>query len=257
MPPQIKLSLPADIREYDEDAFILGETVEPTAIQTDDQETVDMMSDLEGDWELEDDGDLGPTVRELDIDDIFAKEIDAIVSDALEYHGQAYFDATLFTMRRPSDIDPSLSFVNFPGGTLLLDSADSIIGGFIEVDLSLDSDWQGMGLGREIVIEHFLQSGSIPTWYLDSAQYSEAGHAACMSAHRFPQTQSEIYRTKLARHVVLDNEAALSGWIDRDGHEAVESQIRDAFKSPIGLGGEEDLLRKLSLVPHDVQFGLV
>lgn len=142
----------------------------------------------------------------LDIDDIFAKEFRRIVDEARRYHGSGYFDRKGYSFHRPSDLDESMRFVRFEGGTLLLwDDEDAIIGGFVETDLSIDADWHGQGLGTELVVEHFLDSGSLPTWHLDAAAYSRRGLATCSAAHAFPTTNADVYFTKVARHVMLGN----------------------------------------------------
>jgi hypothetical protein len=197
---EVKLSVPEDIRLYDEDSFLKG--------PSDDEEEQ----------------------RELDIDDIFAKDFDRVLSEARSYHDKSFLDPRKFHTRRPSDIDPEVYFVSFEGGTLLVHEDDNgLVGGFIETDLSLDDDWQGMGLGTEIVVEHFMDSGSLPTWYLDSAAYSSKGYSTCLSALAFPRAHPDTYFLKAARHVMIGNPTMFYPSVNEDGYETVLESLKDAM----------------------------
>lgn len=199
---QFEISLPEDIRSYSEDRFILG---------TDDSDDMD-----------------------LDIDDIVAKDFDDVVRDARRYHGKDFFDPARFRRMRPSDAEPGMTFADFDGGTLLLDADGNPVGGYIETDLVLNFDWRGRGLGTELVVEHFLSNGGFPTWWLDSAQYSEAGYSTHLSAHAFPSRHPVVYARKLARHLILDNEEALARALDTMGSAQVETHLTEIMKSNIG-----------------------
>lgn len=201
-----RLNLPADIRTFSEDHFILG------------------TEDVEG--------------MELDVDDVVAKDFDEVMRDARRYHGSSFFDPAGFRRARPSDVDPELSFVDFDGGTLLLDAAGTPVGGYIESDLVLDDDWRERGLGTEIVVEHFLANGGFPTYWLDSAQYSEAGYSTHLSAHAFPDRHADVYARKMARHFVLDNVEAFEAIVDDLGREAAELAMADIFKENVGEAAE-------------------
>lgn len=197
---EVKLSVPEDIRLYDEDSFLKGPS--------------------------DDDEDQ----RELDIDDIFAKDFDRVLKEALQYHEKSFLDPKGFHTHRPSDIAPGLYFVSFEGGTLLVHQDDNaLVGGFIETDLSLDGDWQGQGLGTEIVVEHFMDSGSLPTWHLDSAAYSNAGHSTCLSAQAYPRMHPETYFLKAARHVIIGNPALFEASVNEDGYQSILASLRDAL----------------------------
>jgi hypothetical protein len=222
---EAKLSVPEDIRLYDEDSFLMGPS------DDDDNE------------------------RELDIDDIFAKDFDRVLKEARQYHDKSFLDPKGFHTHRPSDIDPDLYFVSFEGGTLLVHHDDNaLIGGFIETDLSLDGDWQGQGLGTEIVVEHFMDSGSLPTWYLDSAAYSSAGHSTCLSAQAFPRVHPDIYFLKAARHVMIGNPKLFYPSVNEDGYETVLASLKDALaqSTPGGFAAasEEWLERRNAAKPR-------
>lgn len=193
-----KLSVPEDIRLYDEDSFLMG--------PSDDAENE----------------------RELDIDDIFAKDFDRVLREARQYHDKGFFDPEGFHSRRASDVDPDLYFVSFEGGTLLVHE-DALIGGFIETDLALDGDWQGQGLGTEIVVEHFMDSGSLPTWYLDAAAYSSVGHSTCLSALAFPRVNPDIYFLKAARHVMIGNAELFQPSVSEVGYKNVLESLKEAM----------------------------
>lgn len=152
---------------------------------------------------------------------------------------------------RPSDVVPGMSFADFEGGTLLLDSDGNPVGGYIETDLVLDFDWRGRGLGTELVVEHFLSKAGFPTWRLDSAQYSEAGYSTHLSAHSYPSVQPDIYARKLARHLILDNEEALARALDSMGHEQMETQLTEIMKSAAGSKAESAVAEWILTFPQD------
>lgn len=189
------LNIPSDIRSITESRFILG---------TDDE-----------------------AARELDVDDIVAKDFDDVMRDARRYHGIGFFDPAGFRRGRPSDVDPELSFVDFDGGTLLLDGDGAPVGGYVESDLVLDFKWRDRGLGTEIVVEHFLSNGEFPTWWLDSAQYSLIGYGTHLSAHAYPATKPELYLRKLARHVILDNSEAFADIVQTMGNQRTEAALAE------------------------------
>ena len=204
------LDLPADIRDLDEDEFVLGSS-------PDDEDE-----------------------RELDIDDIFGKDLEDVLADSIRYRGAKCFDPETFELRTQSDVDPELTFVTSEYGTLLLDSEEAIIGGFIETDLVLDDNWQGQGLGKELVVEHFLRSGDLPTWYLDSAQYSSAGYNTCCSAHRYPREEPETYVGKLVRHIVEANPGVADG---------MEEQLTSILRSKSVEHAREEITELLAPAP--------
>ena len=163
--------VPEDIRSYDEDQFLRGP----------------------------------------DVDDIFAKDFQTIFSDAVRFGSLAHLRGGRrpdggYHLKTPSDIDPALSYASFDGNTLLLDQNGEVIGGFIETDLGLEREWRGQGLGTEIVVEHFMRQGSLPTWSLDVPAYSNRGHDTCVSASAYPVTNGQRYFLKAARMIILEND---------------------------------------------------
>jgi hypothetical protein len=101
---EIELAVPEDIRLHDADTFVLGP---------------------EGKG------------RKADIDDIFAKDFERVLREARHHHGEDFLDPRRYCTRRPSDLDEDFHFVSFEGGTLLIwDEENSLVGGFIETDLS-------------------------------------------------------------------------------------------------------------------------
>lgn len=201
-----ELNVPEDIRKYDLHQFLSGP----------------------------DQG--GAEGRKLDIDDIFAKDFGRIVEEARHHHENGFFDRRRYSFHRPSDIDESMRFARFEGGTLLIwDDEDAIIGGFVETDLSIDADWQGQGLGTELVVEHFLDSGSLPTWHLDAPAYSRRGVAACSAAHAFPKTHADIYFIKAARHMMFANVGVFRPIVEAMGYaDALHSLKSDMAASEPG-----------------------
>ncbi|NTF17365.1 GNAT family N-acetyltransferase [Agrobacterium rubi] len=194
-----QLNVPEDIRAYGLDEFLCG--------PSDDED-----------------------VRDLDIDDIFAKGFDRVLDEARRYHGDAFLEPSGFSFSRQSDIDGTMRYVRFEGGTLIVSAdGDAVIGGFIESDLSLDRSFHGRGIGTELVVEHFMDSGSLPTWYLDSPAYSRKGLATCTSAHAYPRTSPDAYFTKAARHVMMNNEEIFRPVAEARGYEEVLAALKAAL----------------------------
>jgi hypothetical protein len=207
------IRVPDDIRAYEPHAFLTGSS----------------SGDPEG--------------RRLDIDDIFGKSFERVVEEARRHHGRDYFDSRRFRKARPSDLVEDVHYVQFDGGTLLIfDDEAALIGGFIETDLSVDSDWQSQGLGMELVVEHFMDQGALPTWHLDAAAYSRRGLRACEAAHAFPRTNPDAYFLKAARHTMLDNAGVFLPFVRQFGYAEALGSLTDAFAGT-SPGGFEDAAR--------------
>ena len=209
-----ELVVPEDIRKYDLNAFLAGPI-----------------------------GD-GEEPRKLDIDDIFAKDFGRAIEEARQYHGERFLDPRSFRFHRQSDLDQSMRYARFEGGTLLIwDDEEALIGGFIETDLSIDAEWHGQGLGTELVVEHFMDSGSLPTWHLDNASYSFKGLRACSAAHAFPSTHPDIYFTKAARHVMSGNVRLFRPAVEAKGYPDTLLSLKAALVAA-APGGLEDAARQ-------------
>lgn len=126
---------------------------------------------------------------DVDVDDIFAKDFDRLMT---EFARDAPSDIEIRhdAPRVRSMIDPTLAYVEVDAGILLCDG-DKAIGGYLSCDLSLDAEYQGRGLGMEIVIERCLREGMNPVLHLDDAAYSPAGLAAHEAAWRHARGHPE------------------------------------------------------------------
>lgn len=122
----------------------------------------------------------GPHMALLDVDDIFAKSLDVILTDLREFTPSDIIPDELDDGVR-SLIRPNLIYREVMAGIILYD-ADKPIGGYLGCDLSLLPEYQGHGLGKEIVIERCIRDGDSPVWALDTAAYTHAGIAAHKSA---------------------------------------------------------------------------
>lgn len=219
--------VPEDIRMYDEDTFLRGPDSD----------------------------------EELDIDDIFAKDFKTILRDAARWGSLAHLRNGRrpdggFHLRTPSDVDPSLSYASFDGNTLLLDQNGEVIGGFIETDLGLEGEWRGKGLGTEIVVEHFMRQGSLPTWSLDAPAYSNRGHDTCLSAEAYPVTNPEKYFRKAARMILLENDELFDNCVPygdlESGAESLAADLRRSSPGGFEAAAEawfERQLAELSRTP--------
>ncbi len=132
---------------------------------------------------------VGPDCLNLDIDRIFAKTLDQIIGDYEHEPGLIAIqeDAPNY----PSLIRPSLVFKEAEVGIWLCDR-DIIVGAYIGCDLSVLPEYQGFGLGAELVLERCIRDGYNPVWHLDSAAYSPAGAAAHRTAHRM--ARGDVYQ---------------------------------------------------------------
>lgn len=135
--------------------------------------------------------------KELDIDPIFAKEIDDILDDYRRYApDQIVIDAD--DAGRPSIIDPTLTYRNVEAGVILT-SGEQVVGGYLGSDLSLKDSYRGRGIGTEIVIERCLSDGCSPVWHLDDASYTPEGAAAHESAWNRVRSHPEETRVRMKR----------------------------------------------------------
>ena len=134
----------------------------------------------------------------LDIDQIFAKDFATILEE--------------FTRGAPEEIEtddkdpgvpsifaPELTYREVPAGIVLF-HGEKPIGGYLSCDLSLTREYQGRGLGAEIVIERCLRDGSSPVLALDSAAYSPAGYAAHAAAWRHARSHVDETATRVNRN---------------------------------------------------------
>lgn len=156
----------SDTTDFDED--------DPSAIE---EEAFLAGPDAYADWLEHGDDEL------LDIDDIFGKELDAILEDARRYGPHdlnAIEDAPLTPSRRAT----GYSFMAVEAGVLLLTPDGAIAGAYLGADLSVHPAHRGRGLGAELVLERYLRNGDLPTWWLDSPAYTRAGLAAHKAAWR-------------------------------------------------------------------------
>lgn len=127
---------------------------------------------------------------ELDIDPIFGKPLASLLND---------FDLSSRTDRRKSLYAAEVTFENVRGGIILSDRTSTIVGAYLGCDLSLDPQWQGRGLGAELVIERCLSSGFNPAAMLDNAAYTPAGYGAHVSAWRRVQSSPVEAQLRLVR----------------------------------------------------------
>lgn len=131
----------------------------------------------------------------LDLDDIFAKELDDVLSQ---------FEAQDITpdSKDPgyhSMIEPGYLFKDVPAGILLYDETGTIVGAYLCTDLVLAPEHRGKGLGLELVIERCLRDGENPVLNLDKSAYSHAGARAHMNAWTHTQTYPEETQARYAR----------------------------------------------------------
>lgn len=138
----------------------------------------------------------GGDACDLDVDDVFAKDFERVMAEmqAFSPHDLTPVDGAAVT---PSLIRSDLSYVEVGCGTLLVAASGEALGGYLSCDLSLRDDLKGIGLGREIVIEHALRSGGLPVWDLDVPAYSRAG----LAAHRAAWTHARSHVDETAARV--------------------------------------------------------
>jgi GNAT superfamily N-acetyltransferase len=139
----------------------------------------------------------------LDIDDIFAKPHDRVIRELLDYSPNQFdLDASQPITRsrysRDADsIDDQIFFVPVEAGLLVTNGHGKVFGGYLSCDVSISPEIQGRGIGAELILEYYMRNGYLPTWDLDKAAYSQAGHQAHISAHQLGLNKA-FYQAKAA-----------------------------------------------------------
>lgn len=140
----------------------------------------------------------GADSDELDVDDIFAKPFERILSEFQEFDPEGItLDPQNLTF--PSLIQPEYRYQEVGAGLMLLAPDGAPVGGYLSCDLAIQSDHQGQGLGAELIIEFALRSGSVPTWHLDTPAYSRMGEAAHRSAWQRVRSHPDETAIRIAR----------------------------------------------------------
>lgn len=133
----------------------------------------------------------GRSEDDLDIDDIFAKSLDHIISEMQAFDPRALVPTSDFT---PSTTNPSYCFQSVEGGVMLYDENGQLAGAYLSCDVAIGEAHQGQGLGAELILERYLRFGDLPTWHLDKAAYTSAGYAAHAAAWQMSQNDSLVER---------------------------------------------------------------
>lgn len=144
----------------------------------------------------------GPRHRaeDLDIDAVFSKGWDSLLQEMRQFD-PAGLEPT-GENATPSDLEPEYSFLSVNSGVVLLDASGAWVGGYLSCDLAVDEGHQGIGLGKELIVEYFLRHQGLPSWHLDAPAYSPAGEAAHRAAYDFLQTERTIVDRKLNRLMI-------------------------------------------------------
>lgn len=193
-------TLPFDPTSLDQDAFLAG----PERLAAHEA------GELEGDL--------------LDVDGIFAKELERILADQLAYD-PASLKPTDDAVRTQSAIDGDYFFLDVPAGLLMLrwtQGGTTIAGAYVGCDLAVGLAHRGRGLGSELVLEYAMRNGWLPTWDLDAAAYSPEGEAAHRAAWAMAADRKRFER-KRDRLIAAD---LVSRGVDF-------GEMRNAFRSQL------------------------
>lgn len=140
---------------------------------------------------------IGPEGGRLDVDAIFAKDFDRVMEE-FRREAPAEIEADMTEQGLPSLLAPELTYRDVPAG-LMLFHGDRPVGGYLSCDLSLSEEYQGRGLGAELVIERCLRDGCSPVWPLDAAAYSPAGLGVHRAAWRHVRSHPVETRIRVER----------------------------------------------------------
>ena len=124
----------------------------------------------------------GDSGKALDIDKIFAKTLEHVLDD-IKDPDSGQIEINTGSKPFASLIDSRFSYQETPIGILALYEGE-IVGGYMSCDLTLKPEYQGIGIGAELVIERCLLDGQNPVWHLDTPAYTPAGVAAHRAAWR-------------------------------------------------------------------------
>ena len=177
---------------------------------------------------------------ELDVDKIFGKKWNVVLSEMLRFDPQGLcIDES--SVESESGLVKGYRFRPVESGVLLIGPDGDSVGGYLSCDISIDPAHQGQGLGAELIMERYLRDGSLPTWSLDVPAYSPDGVRAHRSAYRLFHKRPDLVDSKIAviDGAGLDDLSKLNVTIEIDG---VRRPCYDANGRLIG-GGDKDKQR--------------
>lgn len=127
---------------------------------------------------------------DLDIDSIFGKPLDSLLRD---------YSVDLSGPSQPSLTNEAISVHYHDAGVIMTGADRRIVGAYLGCDLSLLREYQGRGLGTELVIETCLVRGLNPAAQLDTAAYTPAGYAAHKAAWHLARSDQAELRHRYTR----------------------------------------------------------
>lgn len=142
----------------------------------------------------------------LDVDEIFGKDLERILREIVDYDSDSLNPEEGCAVTR-SFLNPDIRFCQVSSGLVALNSDNRIIGGYISCDVSIDAEYQGRGIGKELILEYFLRNEDLPTWHLDVPAYTSSGLASHQAAWEFAQTNPAVVLEKINAIEFLDTMA--------------------------------------------------
>jgi GNAT superfamily N-acetyltransferase len=176
---------------------------------------------------------------ELDIDWRYGKEWNKLLREMKQFDPNG-LQVEVGAHETVSAIAPGYRFRPVESGVLLIDPTGEAVGGYLSCDVSIDPAHQGQGLGAELIVERYLRGGSLPTWWLDTPQYTGEGERAHRSAYQLFLNRPDLIDAKIA---VIDGEFLSAS--ERNGKlttievDGMRRPTHDSMGRPLGCGDVE------------------
>jgi GNAT superfamily N-acetyltransferase len=135
-------------------------------------------------------------------------------------------DLTIIGRTWPSDIVQGFSFAQAEDGIVLIHDIDErVVGAYAGLDVAIDPEFQGRGLGAELILEAIIRNEGVPNADCDTSGYTSAGYAAHLAAQRLAQTRPSLYALKIRRSKEPENQDKIESMIRPESNKIESSEM--------------------------------